>query len=416
MTNFSLSINWTRTFSALQHRNFRLFFWGQLVSVIGVWMQATAQQWLVYRVTGSQTSLGLVTFINFLPVLLFSLFMGVVADQFSRRNLLLFTQSWFMFLAGILALLTWLDIVQYWHILALSFLLGIGNALDMPARQAFVVEMVDDNKSDVMNAIGINSALFNIARIVGPAIGGAVVATLGEAPAFAANGLSYLAVIVALLLMRLSAQPTRVSRVNPLERMGAGFRYIFSHKEILGLVVMVAAISMIGFGSLTLVPVFAKDILKIGADGFGQLLSWQGIGALIGAFILLGFGDYFHKGKLLLFSRMLLGPAIIGIALSRIPWVSMVVMAVLGYSLITQLVLTNTLIQTIVPDDLRGRVLSTYTWALGGFYPLGSLLMGFLGDQMGAPSAAVVSGIGSIGLIFVNIFVFPAMLKLTLLQ
>jgi MFS family permease len=412
MANFSLSLNWTRTFSAMRHRNFRLFFWGQLVSVIGVWMQVTAQQWLVYRVTGSQTSLGLVTFINFLPVLLFSLFMGVVADQFSRRKLLLFTQSWFMFLAGILALLTWLDVVQYWHILALAFLLGIGNALDMPARQAFVVELVDDNKSDVMNAIGINSALFNIARIVGPAIGGVVVASLGEAPAFAANGLSYLAVIVALLLMRLTYEPSRVTQVKPFERMGAGFRYLFNQKAILGLVVMVAAISMVGFGSLTLIPVFAKDILKIGAGGFGQLLSWQGIGALIGAFILIVFGDHFHKGKLLLFSRGLLGPAIIGISLSRIPWVSMGVMAVLGYSLITQLVLTNTLIQTIVPDDLRGRVLSTYTWALGGFFPLGSLLMGFLGDQIGAPAAAMLSGIGSIVLILVNVIIFPAMLKL----
>ncbi len=412
MANFSLSLNWSQTFSAMRHRNFRLYFWGQLVSVVGIWMQITAQQWLVYRITGSQASLGMVTFINFLPVLLFSLFMGVVTDQFPRRKLLVFTQVWFMLLACILALLTWLEFVQYWHILLLSFLLGIGNALDMPARQAFVVEMVDGDKRDVMNAISINSALFNIARIVGPAIGGAVVATVGEAPAFAINGISYLAVIIALLLMKLSPQPMAASRAKPTERMKAGFRYILGKRDILGLVVMVAAISMVGFGALTLVPVFAKDILMIGADGFGHLLSWQGVGALVGAFILIFFGDRFHKGKLLFGSRFLLGPAIIGLALSRTPWISMALMAVLGYSLITQLVLTNTLIQTIVPDDLRGRVLSTYTWALGGFYPLGSLGMGFLGDKIGAPEAAMVSGVGCILLIFVNLVAFPSMQKL----
>jgi MFS family permease len=397
----------------MRHRNFRLFFGGQLVSVIGVWMQSTALQWLVYSLTGSQTSLGLVTFINFLPVLLFSLFMGVITDQFSRRKLLVITQSWFMLLAGILALLTWLELIQYWQILVLSFLLGLGTSLDMPARQAFVVEMVDDDKRDVMNAISINSALFNIARIVGPAIGGAVVAAYGEALAFGLNSLSYLALIVALLLMRLSPYLMNASRANPIEKMRDGFRYISREKAILGLVVMVAAFSMVGFGSLTLVPVFAKDILNIGVDGFGQLLSWQGVGALIGALLLVFYGDHFHKGKMLLRSRMLFGPTIIALALSRTPWLSMVIMALLGFSLITQLILTNTLIQTLAPDELRGRVLSTYTWALGGFFPLGSLFMGFLGDQIGAPTAALLSGIGCILLVLINIIVFPSMQKLT---
>ncbi len=413
MTNLFPSLNLSRSFRALRHPNFRLFFWGQLVSVIGVWMQVTAQQWLVYRITGSQTSLGLVTFVNFLPVLLFSLFMGVIVDQFPRRKLLLITTSWFMLLAGLLALLTWLEIVQYWHILLLAFLLGIGNALDMPARQAFVVELVDDDKSDVMNAIGLNSTLFNIARIVGPSLGGAVVATLGEAPAFAINGISYLAVIFVLLIMNFSQPLISSSQTNPLDKMKDGFRYILGEKTILGLVIMVAVFSMAGFGALTLVPVFAKDILHIGATGFGNLLSWQGAGAVIGALLLVIYGDHFHKGKTLIFSRLLLGPGIIGLALSRIPWVSMAFMAVIGFSFITQLVFTNTLIQTIVPDELRGRVLSTYTWALGGFYPLGSLMMGFLGDQFGAPSAALLSGIGCILLVLFNLAVFPSMQKLT---
>ena len=400
-------IDWTRSFSALSHRNFRLFFWGQLISVVGVWMQITAQQWLVYRITGSQTSLGMVTFIGFLPVLLLSLFMGVITDQFPRRTLLVATQVWFMVLAFILALLTWLHLIEYWHILALSFLTGIANALDMPARQAFVVEMVDDEKDDVLNAIGLNSALFNIARIIGPAIGGAVVGALGEAPAFTLNGISYLAVIVALMMMKFSIPPKTASRGHSLDKLKDGFGYIAAEKMIFGLVIVVAAISLVGFGALTLVPVFAKDILQIGAEGFGHLLSAQGVGALIGAGILIFFGDYLHKGRLLIFSRFLLGPAILALAISRIPWVSMVIMGVIGYSFITQLTLTNTLIQTVVPDELRGRVLSTYTWAIGGFYPLGSLLMGFLGDQLGAPTTATIAGSGSLLIIIVSLFLFP---------
>lgn len=400
-------LNISDSLRAMRHRNFRFFFWGQLISVIGVWMQSTAQQWLVYRITGSQTSLGLVTFISFLPVLFISLFMGVIVDNFPRRKILLITQSWYMLGAFILAALTWSGLIQYWHILVLSFMLGIGSALDMPARQAFVTEMVDDDKNDLLNALSLNSSIFNIARIIGPAIGGLIVAALGEAPTFAINGLSYLAVIAALLLMRLKPPQSSESSESNLDQMRKGFRYLAGEKDILGLVTMVAIYSFVGFGSLTLVPVFAKDILKIGVTGFGQMLSWQGVGALIGGALLIFFGDQFHKGKLLFFSRILIGPTILGIALSRTPWISLALMTVMGYSLITQLVISNTMIQTIVPDELRGRVMSTYTWALGGFYPLGSLLMGFLGDQIGAPMAATISGVGCILIIALNQFLFP---------
>jgi len=412
MSKLGSFFNLNESFRAMRHRNFRLFFWGQLISVTGIWMQSTAQQWLVYRITGSQTSLGLVTFISFLPTLILSLFMGVIVDRFARRKILLITQSWFMLGALVLAALTWSGLIQYWHILVLSFTLGIGSALDMPARQAFVTEMVDDDKNDLLNALSLNSSLFNIARIIGPAIGGAVVASLGEAPSFAINGLSYLAVIAALLLMRLNPPHLSESTESNLSQMLEGFRYLAGEKDILGLVTMVAVFSFIGFGSLTLVPVFAKDILKIGVTGFGQMLSWQGIGALIGGALLIFFGDLFHKGKLLLFSRILFGPAILGFALTRTPWISMALMTVMGYSLITQLVISNTMIQTIVPDDLRGRVISTYTWALGGFYPLGSLLMGFLGDQIGAPIAAMFSGAGCILIIALNQILLPSIHKL----
>jgi MFS family permease len=410
MANPLKALNLTQSLRAFNHRNFRLFFWGQLISVIGVWMQSTALQWLVYRITGSQTSLGLVTFINFLPVLLLSLYMGVIVDRFSRRTLIIITQSWFTLLTLVLTALTWLEIVQYWQILALSFLLGIGNALDMPARQSFVVEMVDDDRNDLMNAIGLNSILFNIARIIGPAIGGVIVAALGEAPAFLINGVTYIAVILALLLMRVPPVPENASAQR--DSMRIGIQYILGEKHIFALVVMVAGYSMIGFGALTLVPVFAKDILKTGVDGFGQLLSAQGVGALIGGVQLVIFGDHFHKGRQMLISRLLLGPGIVVLAISRFPWLSMMMMGVVGYSFITQLVITNTLIQTITPDALRGRVLSTYTWALGGFYPLGSLMIGAMGDQIGAPTAALISGAGCILLLVLNQIYMPAIHRL----
>lgn len=412
MTGILQRYNFSHSLRAMKHRNFRLFFWGQLISVIGVWMQSTAQQWLVYRITGSQTSLGLVTFISFLPALLLSLFMGVIVDRLPKRKILVATQSWFMLGALILAVLTWLDIVQYWHILVLSFALGFGNSLDMPARQAFVTEMVDDDKNDILNAISLNSTLFNVARIIGPSIAGLVVASLGEAPAFFINGISYLAVIFALLLMRLLPADREPTTKNTIHQMQEGFRYIGREKNILGLVGMVAVFSLVGFGSLTLVPVFAKDILLIGVEGFGKLLTWQGIGALTGGILLILFGDQSHKGRLILISRILLGPCILGLALSRTPWLSMLIMAVLGYTFLTQLVLTNTLIQTICPDDLRGRVISTYTWALGGFYPLGSLIMGLLGDHLGAPTAGMISGIGCMLVIILNQFLYPEIYQL----
>ncbi len=403
------SFHWPVALRAMRHYNFRLFFFGQLVSLIGTWMQSTALQWLVYSLTSSQTSLGLVTFANFLPVLLFSLFMGVIVDRFPRRNLIFFTQTWFMLMAVLLAVLTWFGWIQFWHILALSLSLGTANALDMPARQAFVVEMVDGDKEDIMNAIGLNSTLFNLARIIGPAIGGLVVARLGEAPAFAINAVTFLAVIAALLLMRLPPPVLADRRVNPLDNLKSGLRYLGSERAVLGLVVMVALFSLVGFGALNLLPVFAKDILQIGAAGFGNMLAAQGVGALLGALTLILFGERLPKGKMLLAARALIGPSIAVLALSRTVWISMAVLMLIGYSFITQLVYTNTLIQTIVPDDLRGRVLSTYTWALGGFYPLGSLLIGFIGDHIGAPNAALLSAVGCLLLVGFNLLKFPEM-------
>ena len=373
----------------MRHPNFRLFFFGQLISLSGTWMQSTAQQWLVYRLTDSQLSLGAVTFAAYIPVLLLSLFMGVVVDRFQRRRLLVITQTWFMLLAAVLAVLTYLELVQYWHILLLAILLGIANALDMPARQAFYIDLV--KREDLMNAIALNSSIFNGARIIGPAIGGVVIAAFGEAPAFATNAVTYLAIITCLLMMRLPHFEPPESDKSSLSEFKGGLVYLISHRYALSLVGMIAFFSIFCFPYPVLLPAFARDVLKIGAQGYGILVAAQGSGALIGALTLAAFGGSRSKSRLLLFSRGLLAVALAGLALSTIPILSILALALAGYALITQLAVTNTSLQLIVPDELRGRVMSTYTWALGGFWPLGSLLIGALGDHFSAPKAILLS-------------------------
>jgi MFS family permease len=387
-------MRWPVGLRALRSRNYRLFFFGQLISLIGVWMQSTAQQWLVYRLTGSQLKLGTVTFAGYLPVLLFSLFMGVIVDRFSSRTLLVWTQSTFMILAAILALITYLDVVKYEHIILLAFLLGIANAMDMPARQAIYTDLVERN--DLLNAIALNSSVFNGARIIGPAIGGLIVAQLGEAVAFGVNSITYLAVIFGLLMMKIEVTPQSKSENKGSQDLMDGLRYLFREKNVLGLVVMVAALSVMGFSYLTLLPAFAQDILQIGAEGFGGLLAAQGAGALIAALTLAFRGDLLPKGKLLTYSRYLLAFAIFLLGYSRFVTLTAIALILAGFALISQLALTNTLLQLLVPDEFRGRVLSSYTWALGGFFPIGSLLIGSMGDAFGAAEAVMISAGGSL--------------------
>ncbi|MEE8567550.1 MAG: MFS transporter [Anaerolineales bacterium] len=384
-----LGWQWPEALRAMRHPNFRLFFFGQLISLSGTWMQSTAQQWLVYRLTNSQLSLGMVTFASYIPVLLLSLFMGVVVDRFQRRRLLVITQTWFMLLAAALAVLTYLELVQYWHILLLATLLGIANALDMPARQAFYIDLV--KREDLMNAIALNSSIFNGARIIGPAIGGLVIAAFGEAPAFATNAVTYLATIACLLVMRLPPFDPPASDKSSLSELKGGLDYLIANRHALSLVSMTALLSIFCFPYLVLLPVFARDVLKIGAEGYGVLMAAQGSGALIGALTLAAFGDNQSKSRLLLFSRGLLAVALAGLALSATPILSILALVLAGYALITQLAVTNTSLQLIVPDELRGRVMSTFTWALGGFWPLGSLLIGALGDRFSAPNAVLLS-------------------------
>lgn len=406
-----LGLRWPEGLKALRYRNFRLFFFGQLISLIGVWMQSTAQQWLVYRLTGSQLKLGTVVFAGFLPVLLLSLFMGVIVDRLPRRLLLIITQSWFSLGAAALALLSYLDVIQYQHIILLALLMGIGNALDMPARQAFYTDLV--KRKDLMNAIALNSSVFNGARIIGPAIGGFIVARLGEAPAFSINAVSYFAVIAGLLLMRMPPFDRPNTEENGFRSLWTGMQYLFGQRQILGLVAMIALFGIIGFPYLVLLPVIAQDVLQTGAEGFGSLMAAQGAGALIGALSLAVRGDSLHKGHLLIASRMLLALSIVGLALARQPIFAFLALVVAGFAIISQLALTNTLIQLLVPNELRGRVISSYTWALGGFYPLGSLLIGSIGDHIGATNALLATGIGTALLTLLALVFFQETRNLT---
>jgi MFS family permease len=292
----------------------------------------------------------------------------------------------------------------------LAALLGVANALDMPARQAFYVDMVD--REDLLNAIALNSSVFNGARIIGPAVSGLLIAALGEAPAFGLNAISYLAVIVGLLLMRLGPFEPPSETGSQLLAIKEGLSFIFSERRVFGLVGMVALLSFFAFPFLVLLPAFASDVLGIGAGGYGALLAAQGAGALLGAFSLAAAGERVNKGVLLLFSRSLLAVATLVFALSRTPWLSMAAMFCAGFSFITQLALTNTVIQLLVPDALRGRVLSTYTWALGGFWPLGSLLIGALGDQFGAPRAVLFTSAACLVLTIVGQIWVPVGMKI----
>jgi MFS family permease len=388
-----LGWRWPDALRALSYRDFRLFFFGQLISLTGTWMQSTAQQWLVYRITGSQASLGWVTFASFLPVLLLSLFMGVIVDRLPRRRLLLGTQVWFLLLAAALSLLTATGLVTYAHILILSLLFGIGNALDMPARQAFHLDLV--GRPDLMNAIALNSSVFNGARILGPLAGGVVIAVFGEAPAFAANAISYLAVIAGLLLMRPKAAPSSAPGRGGWDALKEGLVYLWTDRRVFGLVGGVALISLLAFPYLVLLPAVAKESLGLGPEGFGILMGATGVGALVGGLGLAFGGDHWHKGKLLVSSRAVLAVALVALGLARSLTIALPALALAGYAFITQLAVTNTLIQLLVPDALRGRVVSAFTWALGGFLPVGSLLLGVAGDQFGTSTAILIAAVGA---------------------
>ena len=377
-------------FRSLRHRNYRLFFVGQIISLTGTWMQSVAQSWLVYRMTGSAVLLGWTGFAGQVPVLLLSPLAGAVADRYDRRRLVIATQAASMVLALLLAGLTFLNVVQVWHILALAALGGIVNAFDIPARQSFLSEMVE--RADLPNAIALNSSMFNGARIVGPAIAGLVVGAVGEAWCFLGNGVSYIAVICGLLAMRLQRHLPPAQKSSTLHRIAEGFRFINQTHPIRTLLVLVGIVSFAAGPYSVLMPVFAKEILHGDASSLGLLLSCSGAGALFGALFLANRKGFRGLGNLIAVSGAVLGAALVLFSYSKLFWLSGLLLFPVGMAMMIQIAGCNTLVQAMVPDALRGRVMSVYSMVFIGGAPLGALISGALTHIWGAPTVVALGG------------------------
>jgi MFS family permease len=389
----------------MRHRNFRLWFLGQTLSQMGTWMQSVAQGWLVYDLTGSKFALGAISFVGTLPTLFLMLPAGALADRVPRQRVLLFTQATMMILAFILAVLAATGVLRVWHVGLLAAGLGIANSFDAPARQALAVEMVEDRR-DLMNAIALNATIFNLARVVGPAVGGVVLAALGAAWCFALNGLSFLAVIVALLMMKLP-QARREVRVEPLTaQIAAGIKYVLENPSVRTMTMLVAVASLFGFSYSVLLPAFAVDVLRVGETGLGALNAATGLGALIGSLIVASAGKFRRKGLLLTAGSLVFPATLLFFAFSRSFWISAALLSVVGLAFVTQNATCNTLIQSIVPDSLRGRVMAVYMLMFFGTAPFGALQAGAVAQALG-PAAGVAVGAG-ITLTFALVILFAA--------
>jgi MFS family permease len=385
---------------ALRHRNFQLFFGGQLISLIGTWMQMVAQSWLVYRLTGSSLLLGTVGFAGQIPVFLLAPVGGVVADRHNRHRIVIATQTSAMVLALILAVLTLARLVHVWHIMVLAALLGMVNSFDIPTRQAFLVDMV--GKEDLMNAIALNSSMFNGARVIGPAVAGLLVASIGEGWCFFANGVSYIAVIAGLLLMKLD-RPRKVDLTSsPLEHIQEGFRFVRNTAPILALLLLTGMMSLVAMPYTVLMPIFADQILHGGAKGYGLLMGATGVGALAGALALAMRSGLRGLGRVVAFSAAGFGSSLIVFAFSRSFALSMMVLVCAGFAMMLQMAASNTLIQAMVPDRLRGRVMAAYSMMFMGVAPLGALFAGAVAHKLGAPLAVVIGG--AMGLVGSGLF------------
>lgn len=399
-----------QTFTSLRYPNFRLWFVGQLVSLVGTWMQSAAQGYLIYELTHSSAMLGYVGFAGGLPSWFFTLYAGVVADRMPRRKLLIITQSSMMILAFILAVLTFSKLVQPWHILILALLLGTANAFDAPARQSFTLEMVE--RRDLTNAIALNSTMFTSALIVGPAVGGLAYAGLGPGWCFTLNGISFIAVILALALMKLRPLPQRAQKSTGWSDLIEGVKYVISHRVIRMLILNLGVVSMLGLGIVTLLPAWSVEVLGGDATTNGLLLSARGLGSLISALLIASLGHLNFRGKLLTYGS--LGLPVMMLIFSFMHWLPYSLLTMVGVGLGFMLVAntTNALVQTQVQDELRGRVMGVYTLVFFGAMPIGSLLAGSLASRVGEPVTVVLSSVGLLIFAFLVLLKFPRLRKL----
>jgi len=379
------------TLRALRHRNFRLFFSGQLISLIGTWMQNIAQDWLVFRLTGSPLLLGLVAFLGQIPVLLLSPVAGIVADRRSRHRTVITTQSLSMVLGLTLAALTLGKVVRVWEIIVLASLLGTVNAFDIPARQAFLIDMV--GREDLLNAIALNSSMFNGARIIGPAIAGILVASIGEGWCFFANGVSYIAVIAGLMMMRLTQRMALQEHGSAIENIIEGFRFARHTAPVRALLLMVGVVSFAAMPYTVLMPVFVGHVLHGGARQLGLLMGATGLGALAGALTLASKTHVRGLGRWVWVAATCFGTSLILFSLTRSLWASIAALVPAGFSMMIQMGATNTLLQVMVPDRLRGRVMSLFSMMFIGMGPIGALVAGIVAAKVGAPWTVGVGGV-----------------------
>jgi MFS family permease len=398
-------------FASLRHRNFRIFWWGQLFSLTGTWMQSTALGWLVLTTTDSEFLLGVTTAAQSLPVLLLTLYAGVIADRFDKRRILVIALSFAMLQAFLLAVLVDTGHITFPLILVLVLLLGTASAFEIPTRQAFFVDLV--GKEDLTNAIAVNSAAFNGSRIVGPAIAGALIASVGMASAFYVNAFSYIAVIAGLLMLRLPRHQPSPAGASTITHLGEGFAFIRDSPVARALVGLIAAISILGFPYIMLLPVFARDILGVGAPGLGWMLSASGAGALAGGIALAAFGHRAGRGRLLFVSSSAFTVLVVAFAFSRSFALSLILLAALGFTMILNNATTNALLQAIVPDHLRGRVMAVYVFMFLGMAPVGSLQAGALARWMGAPLALALGAAALLGVVLAVWRATPSLRELT---
>lgn len=397
-------------FRSLKYRNYRLFFGGQSVSLIGTWIQRIATPWLVYDLTKSVLLLGVVGFVGQIPTFLLSPIAGVLTDRWNRYNIMLTTQILSMMQAIIMTWLVFSGNIQVWHIIILSGFLGCINAFDVPARQSFVIQMVE-KKEDMSNAIALNSSMVNGARLLGPSVAGMLIAATGEGICFMLNAISYLFVIWSLMLMKITPIGNKNGKKSVLKELTEGITYTFGFAPIRYIILLLALVSLVGMPYTVLMPIFAKEIIHGGAHTFGFLMGASGMGALIGAFYLASRRNDSGLEKIIPLSSGVFGVGLIMFSLSHLFVASLILMVITGLGMMLQMASSNTLLQSIVDDSMRGRVMSFFTMAIMGTAPFGSLLAGSLAKLIGAPDTVLIGGISCIFGALIFAFKLPEITK-----
>jgi MFS family permease len=387
-----MPVQLTQIVRAFKHRNYRLYYAGQSISLIGTWMQRIAMSWLVYRLTGSAFLLGVVGFAGQIPAFFLAPFTGVLIDRYNRHTILLITQALAMTQSLILAIAVLTDVISVTQIFVLSLGLGIVNAFDIPSRQSFLIDMVE-KREDLGNAIALNSTMVNAARLIGPSIAGLLIAAVGEGICFLINAGSYIAVITALVFMHITPRPTISKSRDILAELREGFAYAFAVVPIRSVLLLLALVSLTGMPYSTLLPIFARNILHGGAHTLGFLMGAAGVGALVGALYLAARPSIHGLERIIGVAAAIFGAGLLTFAFSRIFWVSLVLMVLTGFGMMVQMASSNTVVQMTVDDDKRGRVMSLYTMAIMGKVPFGHLLAGTLASTIGAPRTLMIGGL-----------------------